>query len=447
MAVGRTASGEVVFVDGAVPGDVVDVLVLRKKKSVAHGVVKQFNKYSDARIEPKCAHFWDCGGCKWQHLDYQAQAKYKYQTVVDAMTRIGKIQTEVRPLLQADPIYGYRNKLEYSFSDKRWITLAEAESGAEIVSSPGLGFHRPGSFDKIVDVRQCFLQEDLSNEIRNFVRDFTLEHGYTYYNVKTHEGLMRNMVVRNTTLGEWMLIVVFAKNDQSRIKSLMDALAERFPQITSLQYVVNKKLNDTILDQDILLYKGMPYIQEQLGRVTYKIGPKSFFQTNTKQAVTLFDVVMDFAEFQGHENVYDLYTGLGSIALYMSHRVNRVVGIEEVEPAIIDAEENARHNGIQNARFYAGDVKDILSKEFIEKHGAPDVVVTDPPRAGMHEQVIQTLLSLRAPKIVYVSCNPATQARDLALLSELYVVTKLQPVDMFPHTHHIENVALLVLKN
>lgn len=446
-SVAKDAEGKVYFVDKAVPGDVVDILVLKKKKSFFQGVVKEYKKKSELRVLPRCDHFGVCGGCKWQHLDYEAQLRFKSNTVLNAMTRIAKVDPSViRPIKGAEPIFHYRNKLEYSFSNKRWLTEEEVKSDGKINRSPALGFHAPGAFDKVVDVKKCHLQKDLSNEIRNFVRAYTQHHQLEYYDARAHTGLMRNMILRNTSLGHWMLIMSFAHEDEA-VNLLMNELKSKFPQITSLHYVINKKHNDTILDQDIILYHGEPFVIEQLRDVKYKIGPKSFFQTNTKQAKVLFDAVVEFADFKGDENIYDLYTGLGSIALYVSHSVKHVTGIEEVEPAIIDARENARFNGIDNTTFYAGDVKDILTPEFSNQHGKPDLVITDPPRVGMHKDVVKTLLSLEAPRIVYVSCNPATQARDLDLLSEKYVTKAMQPVDMFPHTHHIENVALLELKS
>jgi len=445
-SVAKDAEGKVYFVDKAVPGDVVDILVLKKKKSFFQGVVKEYKKKSELRVKPKCEHFGVCGGCKWQHLDYEAQLRFKSNTVLNAMTRIGNVAPSViRPIKRAEEIFNYRNKLEYSFSNKRWLTEAEVQSEGKIKQSPALGFHAPGAFDKVVDVNTCHLQEDLSNDIRNFVREYTKEHQLEYYDARAHTGLMRNMILRNTSLGQWMLIMSFAHEDDAVIP-MMNRLKEKFPQITSLHYVINKKHNDTILDQDIILHHGEPFVVEQLGNVQYKIGPKSFFQTNTAQAKALFDVAVEFADLKGKENVYDLYTGLGSIALYVSESAGHVTGIEEVEPAIIDARENARFNGIDNTTFYAGDVKDILTPEFSKKHGKPDLVITDPPRVGMHKDVVKTLLVLEAPRIVYVSCNPATQARDLDLLDEKYTTVAMQPVDMFPHTHHIENVALLQLK-
>jgi len=445
-SVAKDAEGKVYFIDKAVPGDVVDILVLKKKKSFFQGVVKAYKKKSEFRVEPRCEHFGVCGGCKWQHLDYAAQLEFKSNTVLNAMTRIGKVDPSViQPIKGAEPIFRYRNKLEYSFSNKRWLTEEEVQSDGKIDQSPALGFHAPGAFDKVVDVQTCHLQEDLSNEIRNFVRKYTQEHQLEYYDARAHTGLMRNMILRNTSLGQWMLIMSFAHEDEAVIP-MLDTLKREFPQITSLYFVINKKHNDTILDQNIILHYGTPFVVEQLGDVKYKIGPKSFFQTNTAQAKILFDTAVEFANLKGDENVYDLYTGLGSIALYVSRSVRQVTGIEEVEAAIVDARENARFNEIENATFYAGDVKDILTDDFSNKHGKPDLVITDPPRVGMHKDVVQTLLKLEAPRIVYVSCNPATQARDLDLLSEKYVTKRMQPVDMFPHTHHIENVALLELK-
>jgi len=446
-AIGRTAEGQVIFTEGPVPGDVVDILALRKRKGFLEGVVNTYHTLSDERTVPLCPHFGVCGGCKWQHLSYQSQLKYKYQVVKDNMTRIARLpESIVLPVLPCKDVFYYRNKLEYSFSDKRWITEEEVNSGKEIHQSPALGFHRPGFFEKIVDITTCKLQDSRSDEIRNFVREFTLTNDYTYYDVKQHNGLMRNMIIRNSTLDEWMVVVIFGQNDEKRISALMEALRNKFSFINSLHYVVNTKWNDTIFDLDIKLFHGRSYITEQLGDVAYQIGPKSFFQTNSKQAVALFDIAVGFADVGPDDIVYDLYTGLGSIALYMASKIKKVIGIEEIEPAIADARHNMELNNIPNAIFYSGDVKDLLNRDFMLKHGKPDVVITDPPRAGMHEKVIQTLLQMESPKIIYVSCNPATQARDLALLSEKYEVLEVQPVDMFPHTHHVESVANLRLK-
>lgn len=448
LSVGRTEEGEVIFVEGAVPGDLVDVLVYKKKKRYKIGKVDAFISYSEERRQPFCSHFDSCGGCKWQNLSYEEQLRHKFITVSDAMRRIGKMENlDIEPVLgSADQRY-YRNKLEFTFSNQRWYTKEEIENSGTLEKEPGLGFHIAGSFSKILDVQECFLQNDLSNSIRNWVRSFCLDNQLSFFNPVTQEGFMRTMIVRNTMLGEWMLIVAVTKNDQKKIKLLMKSLMEEFPFITSLYYVVNNKRNDFLLDLDFHLYAGKPFIVEKLGNVSYKIGPKSFFQTNTHQAKALFDTAMEFAGFDGSENVYDLYTGLGSIALYASSRVKSVVGIEEVAAAIEDAKVNAEFNGIKNCTFYAGDVKDLLTDDFIENHPRPDVVITDPPRAGMHPDVVDTLLKLEAPKIVYVSCNPSTQARDILLLSDKYQVSKMRPVDMFPHTHHIENVALLELKS
>ncbi len=446
-AVGRTDDGQVIFVDGAIPGDRVDILVIRKKKSHSEAIVTGFVGYSDDRVSPSCRHFGVCGGCKWQNLSYISQLNHKYQTVRDSMRRIGKLDPDiVMPIIGCDDIFHYRNKLEYSFSSRRWITQEEASSD-HIIDQPGaLGFHRPGSFDKIVDIEQCLLQDDLSNEIRNFVRQFAHQNEFSFYDIKAQKGFLRNMIIRNTTTGEWMLILVFGHHDKDKIVQMMNAISNRFPQIISLNFVINSKVNDTIYDRDVTTWSGQSYITEHLRDVKYRIGPKSFFQTNPRQALRLFDIAVDFADLRPDYNVYDLYTGLGSIALFVSGKVSRVTGIEEIPEAIADANLNKEYNGINNATFYAGDVRDILNSDFISVHGKPDIVITDPPRAGMHEDVVNTLLDLRAPVIVYISCNPATQARDLALLSQKYEITSIQPIDMFPHTHHIESVAKLKLR-
>ncbi len=448
-AVGRTQEGKVVFVDeGAVPGDVVDIQVIRKKKSMLQGVVKEYISLSPQRIQAPCRHFGICGGCKWQNLNYQEQLEHKFRNVRDAIQRIAGLDPNiVQPIRGCTKQYQYRNKLEYSFSTKRWLTREEVSSDVIIEGKGALGFHKAGYFDKIIEIDECLLQDDLTNQIRNFIRAYASDHDYSYYDINKHTGLMRNLIVRNTTKGDWMLIVVFAIRDEDRIIPLMDALKSEFPEITSLNYVINTKYNDTIYDREVITYHGQSYIVEQLKGVHYKIGTKSFFQTNPSQAEVLFDIAVSYADFKPTDNVYDLYTGLGSIALYIADKVAQVTGIEEVAAAIEDAKVNMELNNIRNAYFYAGDVKDILNDDFIQKHNKPDVVITDPPRQGMHENVIHTLLELEAPKIVYISCNPATQARDLALLNEKYNILKVQPVDMFPHTHHIESVALLHLKS
>ncbi len=445
--VGRDAEGQVVFVEGGVPGDVADIWVTSKRKGFQEGYVQTIQVYSPDRVAPACAHFGVCGGCKWQHLDYGAQIREKERVVYDALERIGKIDLgEKYPIQGAADIFYYRNKLEFTFCNKKWLTAEEIGAG-ETNQVNVVGFHKAGAFDKIVPISDCLLQAAPSNDIRNFVRDFADEHGYTFYDPKAQQGWLRNMVVRVTTLGQVMVILSINSGNDKAIPVLLDALREKFPAITSLYFCINPKKNDFLLDLEMQLYAGLPYIEEQLDHIRYRIGPKSFFQTNTRQAESLYRIVRDFAGLTGTENVYDLYTGLGSIALYLAGHSRQVVGVEEISAAIADARENALLNGIENVQFYAGDVKDIVSPEFMEQHGRPDVLVTDPPRAGMHSKVIDILLELESPVIVYVSCNPSTQARDLQLLAEKYDVAKVQPVDMFPHTHHIENVALLRLKN
>ncbi len=445
-AVGRH-EGKVVFVEGAVPGDVVDVLVQKRKKGHLIGKAIKLHQASEDRRPAFCEHFGVCGGCKWQHLDYQAQLKYKQQVVENALQRIAKVEVgEFLPILGSKKTQYYRNKLEFSFSNKRWLTEEEVKTDNVFGERNALGFHRPGAFDKIVDVKHCYLQPEPSNPIRNAVRDFALEHDYTFFDIRAQKGLLRQLYVRITELGEVMVMVSFFEDDKPKREALLEFLKEKFPEITTLVYLINDKKNDSIFDLTPHVWSGLGVIHEQLGHVKFKIGPKSFFQTNSTQALELYNVVRDFAGLTGEENVYDLYTGLGSIACFVADQCSHVTGIEEIEAAILDARENAELNGLDNTTFYAGDVKDILSVEFMEKHGKPDLVITDPPRAGMHADVVKTLLQLAAPSIVYVSCNPATQARDLNLLSELYEVVKVMPVDMFPHTHHIENVALLKIK-
>ncbi len=437
---------KVVFVEGAVPGDVVDVRVTKRKSGFDIATVIHFHKRSDDRIAPFCKHFEECGGCSWQHLAYETQLKHKQQTVENAMRRIGKVDIErLMPIVGAEPTTFYRNKMEYTFSNKRWITQAEVDEGVEFAHRKALGFHKPGGFNKIIDIEKCYLQPDPSNAIRNGLRDFAIEQDYSFYDVNAHTGLLRNLMMRITTTGDVMVLVSFSENDTEKIRTLLDYAIKTFPEISSLYYVINAKKNDFILDLDYVHYYGKAYIVEQFRAVEFRIGPKSFFQTNSNQGVVLYDKIVEFAELQGNENVYDLYTGIGSIALYVAKSCKQIVGVEEIEAAIEDAKTNAALNRIDNAIFYAGDVKDILTDEFSTMHGKPDVVITDPPRAGMHAKVVQILLDLAAPKIVYVSCNPATQARDLNLLKEKYNVVKMQPVDMFPHTYHIENIALLEL--
>lgn len=445
-SVGKTTEGQIVFIDKAVPGDEINMQVHKKRKGTYFGYPVSINKYSIDRVSPFCEHFEHCGGCKWQHLTYAAQLKHKQQVVEDALLRIGKIKVaDFQPILPALHQTYYRNKIEFSFSNKRWLTKEEIQSGISNKENV-LGFHPAGAFDKIINIKHCFLQPDPSNAIRNYVKQLANEQGLSFYDAKENQGFLRNMIIRVSSIGEIMLILAFHTNEAEKYKPLLDNLLEYFPQITSLYYCINPKVNDYLMDLEMQLYAGESHIEEHLGKVRFKIGPKSFFQTNTHQGIRLYDTVVEFANLQGHENVYDLYTGLGSIALYVATHCKQVVGIEEIEAAIEDAEANAKLNDIKNTTFYAGDVKNILTTEFAAHHGKPDLLITDPPRAGMHPNVVKMLLQLEAPKIVYVSCNPATQARDLLLLAQKYEVTKVRPVDMFPHTHHIESVALLELR-
>jgi 23S rRNA (uracil1939-C5)-methyltransferase len=442
-AIGKI-EGKVIFVAGAIPGDVVDVQLNRVKKSHAEGLILRYKTLSEHRIDPVCDHFGVCGGCKWQQLPYEKQTAYKNQQVIDQFQRIGHINIEEsRPILGSEKIYNYRNKMEFTFSDKRWLTKEEIETEADYGERRALGFHIPKLFDKIVNVDHCYLQEGHSNPIRNEVRQFCFDNDYTFFNIKEQHGLMRNLIVRNTIDGQLMVIVSFFEPDMEKIEALMSHLKVKFPEITSLMYVINEKRNDTILDQDIILYSGKDHMMESMEDLQFKIGPKSFYQTNAEQAFELYKITREFAQLSGNETVYDLYTGTGTIALFVSKLAKKVVGIEYVDAAIEDAKSNAQLNGISNAEFFAGDMKDVLNDAFINQHGQPDVIIVDPPRAGMHTDVVDTILRAQAKRIVYVSCNPATQARDIALLNEAYATKIIQPVDMFPHTHHVENVALL----
>lgn len=445
-SVGRDAEGRVIFAEDVAPGDIADVLIIKKKSSYMVGVPTHFHKYSEDRVEPFCEHFGVCGGCRWQHISYESQLHHKDQMVRNILQRIGKVDIqEYLPILGAEKTTYYRNKLEFSFSNKRWLTKEELNTDISNVEDV-LGFHRPGAFDKILNIHHCWLQGDPSNELRNTLKALAVEQELSFYDARANEGFLRNVVIRLTDIGELLVILSFHENDQAKITRYLDSILEKLPQITSLFYCINPKVNDFILDLDFVQYYGKSYIEEQLGHVRFRIGPKSFFQTNTSQAKRLYDIVVEFADLKGTENVYDLYTGLGSIALYVAQSCRQVVGIEEIKEAIDDANINAELNDINNAIFYAGDVKDILTPAFAEKHGKPDLLITDPPRAGMHPKVVEMLLQLEAPRMVYVSCNPATLARDLNILSEKYQVLKTQTVDMFPHTHHMECVALLELK-
>lgn len=431
----------VVFIPYGAPGDVVNIKLDKKKRSYAEAHIVDMVKPSPDRVTPACEHFGVCGGCKWQHIPYESQLRYKRDQVVDALTRIAKVEIpDVNPTLGSKETFCYRNKLEYTFSCKCWITFEDLRSGREIADRNALGFHIPGAFDKVLDIKKCWLQDDLSNRIRLFVRQYALAKGYEFYDIKAQQGLMRTLMVRIASTGEVMLIVVFARPEQEKIDDLMGAIAAEFPEITSLLYVVNQKVNDTIADQEVITYRGRDYINEEMEGLQFRIGPKSFYQTNSLQAYELYKVARRMACLKPDDLVYDLYTGTGTIANFVARQVKKVVGIEYVPEAIADAKLNSEVNGIDNTIFFAGDMKDVLTDGFIEEHGRPDVMIIDPPRAGMHEDVVNVILNARPERIVYVSCNPATQARDLALMDEFYRVEEVQPVDMFPHTHHVENV-------
>jgi 23S rRNA (uracil1939-C5)-methyltransferase len=435
---------KVIFVPFVVPGDIVDIQLTRKKNSYAEGKAVHFHQYSPQRAEAFCEHYGVCGGCKWQILPYSEQIRYKQQQVVDNLTRIGKIELpEISPILGSEKTSYYRNKLEFTFSNKRWMTDEEIQSGNRFKDMNALGFHIPGMFDKVLDIRQCLLQDDISNQIRNAVKTFALEHDYPFFDLRNRTGLMRNIIIRTSTTGEVMLIVVFYEDDKEKREALLNCTAEKFPAITSLLYIINSKANDTITDQTVHVFKGKDHIFEEMEGLRFKIGAKSFYQTNSEQAYNLYKVVRRFAALTGNEWVYDLYTGAGTIANFIAGKAKQVIGIEYVPEAIEDAKINSNINAICNTLFFAGDIKDLLNKAFIEKYGRPEVIITDPPRAGMHDDVIETILFAAPQRIVYVSCNPATQARDLNLMNDKYKVTAIQPVDMFPHTHHVENVALM----
>lgn len=436
--------GLIVFVPFAVPGDVVDIQTYRKRKGFAEGRVMRFVEYSADRVEPVCEHFGVCGGCKWQMLPYELQLKHKQKQVDDNLTRIGKVELpEISPIMGAPETTFYRNKLEFTFSNKRWLTEKEIGSEREFTQMNALGFHIPKMFDKVLDIKKCWLQTDLSNQIRNSIREFCFQHDFTFFDLREQVGLMRTLIIRTTSTGELMVIVVFFEDDEEKREMMMKHLGDKFPQITSLLYIINSKKNDTITDQEVITWKGNDCIYEEMEGLKFKIGPKSFYQTNSEQAYNLYKVARDFAQLSETDLVYDLYTGTGTIANFVARNVAKVVGIEYVEEAIGDARVNSKANGIDNTLFFAGDMKDILNQDFILEHGRPDVLISDPPRAGMHTDVVDAILFANPKRIVYVSCNPATQARDLNLLDANYKVTRVQPVDMFPHTHHVENVVLL----
>lgn len=437
----------VVFVPFAVPGDIVDLQVRRKKHSYCEAEIIRFIKYSERRVKPFCQHFGICGGCKWQNIPYDEQLRMKQKQVYDQLTRIGKVNLpEFNQILGSVKTQGYRNKLEFGCSNRRWLTQDEIASGSDFTQMNAVGFHITGAFDKILPIEKCWLMDDLQNKIRNAIRDYAYEHDIVFYDIRRQCGLLRDIMVRNSDTGEWMVLIQFhyeKDEDEVIAKNLLQHIADSFPEITSLLYVNNQKGNDTFNDLNIEVFKGNDYIYETMDGLTFKVGAKSFYQTNTKQAYHLYSVVRDFANLTGNELVYDLYTGTGTIANFVSRYAKRVIGIEYVPEAIEDAKINSEINNISNTLFFAGDMKDILTESFISENGTPDIIITDPPRAGMHPDVVQTIIKTAPKRIVYVSCNPATQARDLSLLDDLYEVVAVQPVDMFPHTPHVENVVLL----
>ena len=435
---------QVVFVPMAVPGDVVDVQVRKHHRRYMEASIVRFVERSPLRVEPFCEHFGICGGCKWQSLPYEEQLKQKTQQVEDQLVRIGHLAIpEVRPCLGSERTREYRNKLEFTFADRRWLTYEEIAAGGDIEAVPAVGFHIPGCFDKVLDINKCHLQADISNRIRLAIKSFCIEHGYTFHNARAHEGLMRTMVVRTASTGEVMVIVVFNEDDRERIDALMSYLRDMFPEITSLIYMINDKWNDSLGDREPICFAGKDHIIEQMEGLQFKVGPKSFYQTNSEQAYELYKVTRDFAELRDSDVLYDLYTGTGTIANFCARRVAKVVGVEYVVEAIEDAKINSAINGIENTSFYAGDMKDVLSDEFVRRNGRPDVIILDPPRAGVDERVLEVIKRAAPERMVYVSCNPSTQARDLALLDDMYEILAVQPVDMFPHTHHVENVVKL----
>ncbi len=434
----------VTFVSNGLPGDVVDLQITRRKKSFQEGKVVRFHTYSRLRTEPFCQHFGQCGGCRWQDLKYTDQLHYKQQEVSDNLNRIGQLELPpVNPIRASANERYYRNKLEFTFSNRRWLSADEINSGDEFTDRNGLGFHVPGMFDKVIDLEECHLQPEPSNIIRQEIRDYSRDHGLSFYDLRNGGGLLRTLIIRNTLKGEWMVIVVFFEDDKQQRNLLMDHLHAKFPEINSLMYCINQKANDSIFDQEILLYTGQDYIIEQMEDLQFKIGPKSFFQTNSVQALELYRKVRELAGLTGGEVVYDLYSGTGTIGLFLARQAGKVIGIEFIDEAIQDARVNAGLNNIGNAEFFSGDIKDLLTEEFVQKQGKPDVLVTDPPRAGMHKDVVDVMLAVSPARIVYVSCNPSTQARDLQLLSEQYKVLEIQPFDMFPQTYHVENIVLL----
>ncbi len=434
----------VVFVPGLIPGDVVDIKVTRKKKKYLEGSIVRFHEYSPDRIKPPCIHFSVCGGCSWQHLPYDLQLLYKGKQVRDNLGRIGKIiLPEVSPVLSSPETYRYRNKLEFAFSDRRWLTREEVASDNEFAREDAIGFHLPGLFDKVLDIRECLLQPEPSNAIRNSVREYAHKDRMTFFNAKEHSGFLRNLIIRNSLKGDVMVIFVFYYEDERRREGLLDFISGKFPGITSLFYIINSKKNDSLSDQSPVLWKGKDHLIEEINGLKFRIGPKSFYQTNARQSVRLYSIAKEFAGLTGKEIVYDLYTGTGTIADFIADSADKVIGIEYIDEAVQDAARNSGLNNIINTKFFSGDIRIVLNEQFIVANGSPDVIITDPPRAGMHEDVVKAIMSASPDRIVYISCNPATQARDVLLMSGNYKVERIQPVDMFPQTHHVENVILL----
>lgn len=443
-AIGHAPDGKVLFINNAVPGDVVHVQTTKKRKAYYEGTATEVVTLSRKRTEPQCQHFEFCGGCKWQHMDYKYQLEYKQQEVVNNLTRLGKIELpELTPIAGSKEQYFYRNKMEFGFSDSKWLTLEQIKSGEVIEDRNALGFHIAGMWDKILDIEKCHLQRDPSNAIRNGIKEFATANDMAFYNARNQEGLLRTLMIRTSTTGELMVLVQFYKEDVQKRELLLNYIKDTFTEVTSLLYVINGKGNDTIYDQEVICYAGRDHIFEEMEGLKFKINAKSFYQTNSEQAYELYKITRDFAGLTGNELVYDLYTGTGTIAQFVAKKAKKVIGVEAVPDAITAAKENAKLNGIENAEFFVGDMKKVFNSEFIATHGEPDIIITDPPRDGMHKDVVDQILNISPQKIVYVSCNSATQARDLALLDDVYKVTKVQPVDMFPQTHHVENVVLL----
>lgn len=444
VCVAKAPDGKVIFIPNVVPGDVVDVQTVKKRKAYYEGRATKIHCYSPHRTDAVCEHFGACGGCKWQNMQYSQQLHYKQQEVYNHLKRIGKIELpEFEPILGSEKQLFYRNKMEFSFSNARWLTPEEISSGKELGKENALGFHIPKMWDKILDIKKCWLQEDPSNQLRNEIRAFANAHNMEFFNPRENSGLLRTLMIRTTSIGETMVLIQFFKEDKEKRELLLNHILEKFPQITSLQYVINEKFNDTIYDQEVICYHGRDYILEEMEGLQFRINAKSFYQTNSEQAFQLYSITRDFAGLTGKELVYDLYTGTGTIAQFVSKKAKKVIGVEAVPEAIADAKINAAHNNITNCEFFVGDMKNVFNDEFIATHGQPDVIITDPPRDGMHKDVVAQILKIAPKRVVYVSCNSATQGRDLALMDEMYQVVKVRPVDMFPQTHHVENVVLL----